>query len=597
MSATVITATAGLLYLLTAARDITVGDSPELITVAVTLGVAHPPGYPLFTMLGHLFSLLPLGHVPFRVNLLSVTCDALTAGVVFLTVWQLCRSQVAAAMAALVLVVNATFWTWSLVAEVFPLNNLLASLFIYALVRWQEKPEQPAALIAAAFVAGLGLANHQTIVLLGPACAFVVWHVFRRCRQGDGYRVLRARHVLMAGAAFLLGLLPYLYVPWASARHPEYNWGNVSSLHDLIALVARRSYGSAHLVSTPGYSGGSALLRILALLRSIGWLGCVLALAGLIQAYRRQRWYFWFVLIAFICVGPFFVAITNLNFATAPSALFVLQRFFLLSHVVIAPLYAFGFLAAGDLFPESARRGAWRRVGTSVVLLCLAAITAFHHRRVDQSRNTIARTFGDDMFATVEPGSILIATGDGIALPLVYLQQVERTRRDVTLVLLPLLAADWYVGQLRARYRDLHLPFDRYDAREKNLRTFVEANPGRLICLAGSIGNDASLNRDYWPRQHGLVAVVEPKSKRMTIDQLAVENEPLLRRYRPPLPQRIRPESFEKDILDAYAWPAFRLGDQYERAGAGQEARAWYARALSIDPYLAGLRAALARTQ
>jgi hypothetical protein len=72
-----------LLYSLTTARDIVVGDTPELITAAVTLGVPHPPGYPLFTKLGHLFSLLPFGPVPFRVNLLGVTCDALTVAVIF----------------------------------------------------------------------------------------------------------------------------------------------------------------------------------------------------------------------------------------------------------------------------------------------------------------------------------------------------------------------------------------------------------------------------------------------------------------------------------------------------------------------------------
>src|SRR5438045_9573142 len=84
-----VVAFAGILYFLTAARDIVVGDSPELIMAAVTLGVAHAPGYPLFTMLGHLFSLLPVGSIPFRVNLLSVVCDALTIGVVYFSTFRL----------------------------------------------------------------------------------------------------------------------------------------------------------------------------------------------------------------------------------------------------------------------------------------------------------------------------------------------------------------------------------------------------------------------------------------------------------------------------------------------------------------------------
>src|SRR5262249_34969790 len=84
IGAVVVMLTAGVLYFLTAARDIVVGDTPELIMAAVTLGVAHPPGYPLFTMLGHVFSLLPLGPIPFRVNLLSVVSNALAVGVIYL---------------------------------------------------------------------------------------------------------------------------------------------------------------------------------------------------------------------------------------------------------------------------------------------------------------------------------------------------------------------------------------------------------------------------------------------------------------------------------------------------------------------------------
>src|SRR5262250_219753 len=93
LGAILVVGAATILYFLTAARDIVVGDSPELITAAVTLGVAHAPGYPLFTMLGHLFSLLPFGSVPSRVNLLSVTCDALTIGFVYFSAFRLTKSR------------------------------------------------------------------------------------------------------------------------------------------------------------------------------------------------------------------------------------------------------------------------------------------------------------------------------------------------------------------------------------------------------------------------------------------------------------------------------------------------------------------------
>src|ERR1700736_4364133 len=223
LGALAVTVAAGILYFFTAARDIVVGDTPGLITAAATLGVAPPPGYPLFTMLGHVFSLIPIGSIPFRVNLLSVVCDAFTVGVVYLIATRLVRSRIAAAIAALVLAVNPVFWEWSLAAEIFPLNNLLAATLLLLLVMWHDEPPRTGFLIGAFFVAGLALTNHQTIVLLAPSFCFVLW------RQRT---VLFARPgVLALGLlVFALGLLPYAYLLWASAHHPVYNWGNTASL-------------------------------------------------------------------------------------------------------------------------------------------------------------------------------------------------------------------------------------------------------------------------------------------------------------------------------------------------------------------------------
>ncbi len=576
-------ALAALLYFLTAARDIVVGDSPELITAAVTLGVPHPPGYPLFTMLGHLFSLWPFGPIPFRVNLLSVVCNSLTIGIVFLTALRLCGSRIAAALAALLLAVNPTFWAWSLASEVFPLNNLLVSLLIYFLISWHQQPEQQRLLIAAFFLSGLALTNHQTSVLVAPAFSFVLWQ--RRAALVGKYKIFAA-----CLAAFVIGLLPYIYIPWAAAHHPPYNWGNVSSLHDFAALIARRSYGSGSLVGTAGYSGGSSLARIVALCISFGLIAGTLSIFGAIETYWRQKWYFWFGLIAFAGVGPFFIAITNLNLNTAPSALFVLQRFFLLPQVVIAPFLAFGILMI-------ARVASLRLVGAVIALAVLINIGT-NYRRIDQSHNHIARSFGEDVFATVEPGTIILSTGDGIVLPLIYLQTVEGIGRDVSVVALPLMAAAWYVDQLRERSPALNVPFDHYDGQTNNLKMLVEANNGRTFAIAGGIGeSDRSLDGNYWPHQHGLVSIIESKEKKFTIDEMVNDNERLSSRYRPPSIRDVRVRSFEQDILSAYAWPAFRIGNDYERIGRKTDARNWFQRALSIDPNLAPAREGLARTE
>ena len=446
-----------ILYLLTAARDIVAGDTPELIIAAATLGVAHPPGYPLFTMLGHLFSLLPFGSIPFRITLLSVLCDALTAAIVFLTAYRLTRSRLASASAALVLALNPLFWSWSLVAEVFPLNNLLAALLIYLVVVWSEEPDRTGLLVIAAFIGGLALTNHQTLVLLGPAVWFVLW-------QRSAVLWAKPHLLLLCALVFLVGLVPYLYVLWASSHQPAYNWGNVSSFRELFAMITRRSYGTHNLVDAM-HRGGSVLHLLMAFFISLGALFNLLVLLGFIYAYRRHRLYFWFSLLAFFFAGPFFAALTNVNLASAPQALFVLQRFFLLPEVVAAPLLALGILKIADFIgaaaPDLPARPLSLVSGAIAVVLAVGLIT--NYQRIDQSQNRVARNYAEDVFATVEPNTVLLATGDGLSLPLLYLSLVERVRPDVTLVFPLLMPADWYVSQLKERNASLAVPFEHYD--------------------------------------------------------------------------------------------------------------------------------------
>jgi hypothetical protein len=575
--AAVLSLAAGLLYFLTAGRDIVVGDTPELITAAVTLGVAHPPGYPLFTMLGHLFSLLPIGPLPFRVNLLSVVCDALTVGVVFLTAFRLSRSRIASAIAALTLALNPTFWSWSLVAEVFPLNNLLGAILIYLLVIWHDSPERTGFLVGASFVTGLAFANHHTIVLLLPAVALVCW----QCRAALW---ARPQVIVFCLIAFIVGLLPYGYVLWAAARHPSYNWSDVSSIGDLFGFITRQNYGTHDLVAAP-YRGGSALPRIMALCFSFGAPLGLVALLGVVRAYRNCRWYFWFSLLAFAFTGLLFAIISNFNLASVDASLSVLERFFLLPEFVAAPLVALGVVLIRDAIASSAPEFPGQPLTWVAGALALVLIVSLlsNYRRIDQSHNHIARTFGEDVFASVEPGTILFAAGDPFAIPLLYLNVTERTRRDVTFIISPLLTSRWYLGQLRERYPDLKIPFDAYDGRRNNFKMLIEANREKPIAVVGPLP-DPSVKQDYWPHPHGLVNLIEPNLKWIPINEIASENELMMKRYRPPSTSRINRKTFETGILFLYSYAAWQIGANYEREGAKAEARAWYQRALAIDP-------------
>jgi len=584
----VVTIVTGSVFCATAARDIVLGDTPELITAAVTAGVPHAPGYPLVTMLGHLFSLLPSGSPAFRVGLLSVACGTATVAIVYMTALRLSRSRAASAGSALALAFSPLFWSWSLVAEVFSPNNLLAAIFIFLLVVWYQRPERPAVLAVAAFFSGLAFTNQQTIVLLGPAALFLMWNR----RKGLFERPLM---LVAVASAFVGGLLPYCYLLWAAARHPVMNFGDPSTLSNFLAVITRKHFGTGQLINAPKYMGGSPVDRVIAMGASFTIPMAVLSVLGAIQAYRRLRWYFWFSAIAFAFTGPIFAAYANINLSV-PLTSFVLERFYLLPQVVIAPLMAFGILAATELLAAMlpALRPQATAVAASGAIVAVLAGAILNYREVDQSKNHAARRFAEDILATVEQGSILVANGDEVINPLVYLQAVEGYRPDVTVLELPLLPTDWYLSQLRRRYPNLVIPFDHFDGQSGSLRALIEANPNRPTAVIG-VDSDDSLKGNHWFYRRGLVSVVEQMSLDVKLDELMADNQRLLSLYRPPLPTDIKSKSLELTILSHYAMPALVVAGQCEQLGYYRDARAWYERALSMDPSLSEIRVALAR--
>lgn len=587
--AIVVSACAASLYVATAARDIVVGDTGDFLTTAATLGVAHPPGYPLLVLLGHAFSRLPFGSLSFRMNLVAAVSDAAAVGVICLTARRLGASRIAAAIAALVLAVNPLFWEWSLAIEAFPLNNLLAAALVYFLVRWAAEPERPVFLAAAALYGGLGAANHLTIVFLAPMVGFAAW---------QNRRHISVRATLLCIGAIAIGLLPYLSIPWAASRDPYLNWGNIASAHDLLRHFLRSDYGTGRLVAA-GASPGSPLARLAALGASFTILETLLVVIGAFAAYSRVGWYFWGVLSSVALAGPAFVAYANIDVSNPP-LLWALRRFFLLPHVIAAPLAAFGVVAIAEYLASRAapeRRTTIEAVIGACAAVGLLASVAVHYRATDQSQNHLAHTFASDILSTVEPNSVLLALGDEVVFPVAYVQAVERQRPDVTLVMLGLFRSfGWYVNQLRRRDPKLVIPFDRYDPADSaaTLRAFVAANPGRPFAIVGS-ATDNSLSGGYWLYRRGLIEQIEPMAKDIGLEAAARENDRLLRAYRLPNPDAVRRNTFEISILAKYARAPAAMGDQFALAHLDGQARGWYERALAIDPEAADVRDALAR--
>lgn len=123
------------LYLRTLAPSVLISDPGEYQFVLYELGIPHPTGYPLYVLLGHFWSRLPIGSVAYRINLLSAVFGVVTLIFVYLGLWELTKCRGVAFGLTLFFAVTPTFWSQMLVAGSYPLNALLFASLLYLAVR------------------------------------------------------------------------------------------------------------------------------------------------------------------------------------------------------------------------------------------------------------------------------------------------------------------------------------------------------------------------------------------------------------------------------------------------------------------------------
>jgi hypothetical protein len=202
------------LYLLTLSPGLLPADAGEFQLVVARLGVAHPPGYPLYTLLGKGFTLLWPTDPLRGLNAFSALTGALTLAVVSRCVRRACGDAWAGLAAALSLGVATSFWATATQASIRPLTALFAALCIDALLayraaRLQDKPGTRA-LIGFGLAFGFGITHHPS--LIWPGIAFLIYLTLL-----DPRLPLRPRRWLPALGAFALGFAPWVYLPLRAA--------------------------------------------------------------------------------------------------------------------------------------------------------------------------------------------------------------------------------------------------------------------------------------------------------------------------------------------------------------------------------------------
>jgi len=389
-----------------------VGDSGELVAAVHLLGIPHPTGSPSYVLLGKLWTLiLPAGSVAWRMSLFSAVCGAAACGLLY----RLCRGirlgPIAAVLAALLLAFSPSFWGEANIQRVYALGAVFVVLATTAAWRWHDRRDD-ASLAWAFFLGGLGATAHVFMAVYTLALAlFVAAHEPAIFRQ--------PRRLATAGAAFLAGSLPQLYLPLRSRAHPALDWGHPATLRGFLAVVLRRDFWPRAWLEGPADVPVILGDYLHGLATELAWAGAALALVGAVAGWRRRQ----------PVLLPLLVTVGNVAAMAvhgSRSDLFIWHRYYIPSYIMAALLAGIGC----QILLERLPRALWVLPLVIPLFLLVSGWAQF-----DRSRYRIAEDFSTAVLRSLPPGAHLIATDDNVLFVLMYLHLVEERRPDVDLIL------------------------------------------------------------------------------------------------------------------------------------------------------------------
>ncbi len=455
-----------ILYFLTAAPSLGWRDAPEFTVTTHTLGIAHPAGFPTYSLLTKALTFIPLGSIAFRLNLFSALFAALALYILYSLVKRLATEEIrpstefswayAAACSVLVIGLSATLWENATTTEVYTLNLFFLAFMLYSAIRWSSG-DGDCWLYAGSFLYGLAAGNHASVALYLPG--FLVY--FFLCSRESTFRRLMC--ILLF---FLAGFSVYLYLPIRSLADPTIDWGNPETLAGFLSHITDRKDSGTHFQTIRGGTSFLEPMRVF-LTRTtprLFWpLGLPLVLVGLIRIFKSNRALALALLYITLANILFFIDWTN---STA----------FLPAYFCLALLWGIGmaWILSRMNLPEK-RSG--RIFLTGLLILLLAGGIVIQLPYQNRSNAFLAmETFRTD-YENMAPEAISLTSIQWFHQR--AFQDVFRQREDITVIgLSDFISPDYFHYVTADRFPKVKVPPGSYSSENgvEFLKKFIAAN-------------------------------------------------------------------------------------------------------------------------
>jgi Protein O-mannosyl-transferase TMEM260-like len=285
---------------------IAITDTPKFQFIGRILGTAHPPGYPLYVMVSHVFGYLPIGSLAYRINLMSAVFSAAACGLLVIAARLLGVGRAASVAAALSFAFGSAVWYVSTIAEVYALNSFFVAAIVTALFAW-GRTNRAVWFYAAVALVGISLGNHTTTVFMIPATAVCA------CLAAPRF-ALRPRTIAASAAIVAAALTQYLFIV---VRNQQGAWGEAPAwnLTQLAQVVAGAQYYSDVM---PNGFGGFLATIVPAVgtmfMREMSAAGLAISALGIVVLWERAKPALALLLVALAGYAGFAAAYTPKEF-------------------------------------------------------------------------------------------------------------------------------------------------------------------------------------------------------------------------------------------------------------------------------------------
>ena len=510
-------------------------DSPETTLAYYSLGIQHPPGYPLSTLLGKIFILIPVGSYMFRANLMAVFFNLLAGFLIFLITKKILLRlssdkfsiDFVSVFSATLYLFSSSAWLQGIIAKgsIYSLNAFFTCLIFYFLIKNNKKY-----FYLFAFLYGISMGNHWTsMIVLLPA---IIVYLFLN------KNFINLKIIINGLFFFITGFSVYLFIFIRNSTYPIYAWGDTKTLKDFIWLFTRAQYSAIETKHTIFHTFDLLFFYFKnLLLKEFFPLLIIIIIPGICLIFNKIKTIIFFVLISYFSLV---ISVTTLA-TPPPKTQWLIKPYLVSSNIFISILLALSLFAL------------FKKLKKTMIFICLIIIIITLKLNYPGYRYYfIGYDYSKNLVKTTTPGSIVIAEGDMNIGAVLYESYVIKNNFIPFITVVSLY--DWYREQIKRNFSAINLP-------EKSditiyLQNLINLNLDKDIFYTNVYNEDWVKNINLLPA--GMLFLIYPKNKVFIISDFNFK----LYTYRGLFENKVKYDEFTKRLaIENYGMNYFKLAN------------------------------------